>query len=442
MGISCRVRVSMIAHMQVGVLLCFIAVSQSAPATISTPEGANNQFDDSQFWFSYKLEDVDWRAVMRLNLPSLSQNDEHIVLGVCGRHSINPLIPITALKLDMEHFSDSSSSSNSTTDLNRDKIYEWTKNLASDYEHFEANSNGSNPSTLAIESGLSSIDGTIESFFAIYNVMLLQELITSANPFSMEKFVQDIQSFSFDLPYPVGKGYFVGGTHSQNSALDMYDGKWGCNGWGKRGCNAIVTAAHSGRVNVLADCDVHVKHSTGYRTSYYHMENMLSSGMHGKFVNAGDVLGRYAKDYKMAICAGGRSSGPHVHFSLMDRSGRPKSLDGWMMGTYKIKAGRVEYDRNCNRCNFKDITTGEVYCPYKKKLPHRSQESTYTKVTKSSCKDKYKSYSTLESAIQACSSDSSCGGVYKRGCDIQRSIKLCKVGTFRPSRSSCTYRKP
>merc|ERR1711974_229219 len=38
MGISCRVRVSMIARMQVGLLLCFIAVSQSAPATNSTPE--------------------------------------------------------------------------------------------------------------------------------------------------------------------------------------------------------------------------------------------------------------------------------------------------------------------------------------------------------------------------------------------------------------------
>merc|ERR1711974_291310 len=37
MGISCRVRVSMIARMQVGLLLCFIAVSQS-PATNSTPE--------------------------------------------------------------------------------------------------------------------------------------------------------------------------------------------------------------------------------------------------------------------------------------------------------------------------------------------------------------------------------------------------------------------
>merc|ERR1711974_89209 len=48
MGISCRVRVSMIARMQVGLLLCFIAVSQSAPATNSTPEGSSNASQDIQ----------------------------------------------------------------------------------------------------------------------------------------------------------------------------------------------------------------------------------------------------------------------------------------------------------------------------------------------------------------------------------------------------------
>jgi len=63
---------------------------------------------------------------------------------------------------------------------------------------------------------------------------------------------------------------------------------------------------------------------------------------------------------------------------------------------------------------------------------------TFKKVEETTCRRKYRKFSTLEKAESACSSDRKCKGVYDNWCK-NKHFKLCK-GSFRKSDNSCTYR--
>ena len=66
------------------------------------------------------------------------------------------------------------------------------------------------------------------------------------------------------------------GTGSVMSAMDFYidncNGYW-VNGWTR--CKGLVTAAHSGRIQVESDCYVRIVSNDGrFFTGYYHMMDM------------------------------------------------------------------------------------------------------------------------------------------------------------------------
>ncbi|MNT90859.1 Protease LasA precursor [compost metagenome] len=65
-------------------------------------------------------------------------------------------------------------------------------------------------------------------------------------------------------------------------------------------------------------------------------------------MTADSPIGTYASNRNDALCEGGSSTGPHLHFSLL-RNGVYQSLQGVRLSSYGINVGTSNYDDNCNR---------------------------------------------------------------------------------------------
>ena len=172
-------------------------------------------------------------------------------------------------------------------------------------------------------------------------------------------------------PWPEGEAWLVSGTHTYGgpgrskvwSSLDMLDGKGKCNWISNKNCTEdtpLLYAMFSGKIGkMVTKCKLSIVHSTGWTVDYYHMDKIIVKPL--QHVRKGQPVGRYAGNYKTALCHGGGSVKPHLHIDLVNPSGSYKSLDGWKINEYKIHAGIRDYDTNCNRSYFEknDIK----YCP-------------------------------------------------------------------------------
>ena len=169
-------------------------------------------------------------------------------------------------------------------------------------------------------------------------------------------------------PWPEGEAWRVSGTHDGPynegvwSALDMLDGKGRCNWIRNRNCTEdtpLVYSMFSGTVDFVTNCKLSIVHSTGWAIDYYHMDKIMLKP--GQKIKKNQPIGRYAGNYKTALCHGGYTIKPHLHIDLVNPSGTYASLDGRKINGYKIKAGIKDYDTNCNRSYFKK--NGKKYCP-------------------------------------------------------------------------------
>ncbi len=150
------------------------------------------------------------------------------------------------------------------------------------------------------------------------------------------------------LSYPVGQGWYHGGTHTFTgqdpgppSSLDFTRNR---EPWGADTTNTWVVAAHPGTAVVYSSCNVEVLGSDGWSTSYYHLDNVVVAG--GQTVRRDQRLSNYADNLDQAICQGGHSTLPHVHFSLR-RHGQYVSLQDVRLSGYRVEAGRFSYDTDC-----------------------------------------------------------------------------------------------
>ncbi|ELH0900983.1 M23 family peptidase, partial [Vibrio cholerae] len=71
--------------------------------------------------------------------------------------------------------------------------------------------------------------------------------------------------------------------------------------------------------------------------------------------------GVYASQRSIALCEGGSSTGPHLHFSLL-YNGRFQSLQGVRFGPYQIQTGRYSYDNDCRYSWLTDTRNQRKIC--------------------------------------------------------------------------------
>ncbi len=151
------------------------------------------------------------------------------------------------------------------------------------------------------------------------------------------------------LPYSIGLGWIFNGAHSYRgnnegppSSLD-FSRNWPT--WGANTSNDWVVAAHGGQVIVHSSCFIQVLGSDGWSTTYYHLDNIVVAN--GQTVQGNQRLANYANNQAQALCGGGSSTGPHVHFSLR-RNGEYASLDGVALSGWVVHPGTVDYHADCN----------------------------------------------------------------------------------------------
>ena len=144
--------------------------------------------------------------------------------------------------------------------------------------------------------------------------------------------------------FPVGETWAAGGTHSDTGGSEIYSSMdfWKVHEpWGSNTSNYWVSASTGGRAVRHSSCSVEVIDDSGWSTSYYHLDHVQITT--GQRVARNQRLANYANNINQALCNGGGSSGPHVHFSLKN-NGVYKDLDGVKLSQHTVHGGRWSYD--------------------------------------------------------------------------------------------------
>lgn len=164
------------------------------------------------------------------------------------------------------------------------------------------------------------------------------------------------------MPWRQGYAWRSNGAHSHTGSgwpLSSIDVAYDWPSWGSP--TYSVTAAHDGTARVMSRCQIRVSHPNGWATNYYHLDQIQVGD--GQWVTANTKLGVYASSRAAALCQGGSSTGPHLHFSLLN-NGRYVSLQDVNFSVYRVNVGTYNYDNNCSRFWFRDLSAGGNQCAW------------------------------------------------------------------------------
>ncbi len=172
------------------------------------------------------------------------------------------------------------------------------------------------------------------------------------------------------LPWTLGQYQWgSGGVHSTSgscpaqacglprSSLDFWRPGWS---WNSDTSSGRVVAANAGTVAKISACQLRVTSPDGWATNYYHLDGILVNT--GDVVFAGQRIAGIANTQAAALCQGGSSTGPHVHFSLIN-GGNHVDMDQSELSGWKVNATSVisDYDTNCTRMYY--TRGGNTACP-------------------------------------------------------------------------------
>lgn len=334
------------------------------------------------FVFSNQLNTIDWDNYFSLYAPSLRHKQE-VILHWAGYASINPKLLLALIELKSELISepDPEKLTSPLQGLSAkqgfdQQIEDVALQLSARFYAFEQalaqqstqRITANTPATLALVSLLKldnshthqqtakslnqhSINDLLFGYSALFDgESLLIDPLKNQQQLNTPQVIEPAANFSLSFPWPSSYAWYSGGAHSNTgsgypySSLDFNNGS---GGWGSS--TPWVQASHGGTVTRYSSCNIRVTHPNGYATSYYHMDNLQYRS--GDVVQAGAWLGRYASNYSQALCEGGQSSGPHLHWSLL-YNGRFVSLHNNYISGYRVDVGNSNYDDNCTNFYF------------------------------------------------------------------------------------------
>ena len=164
--------------------------------------------------------------------------------------------------------------------------------------------------------------------------------------------------WSFNGVHTTGGGCATPACATPRSSIDFSLG-WPT--WGSDTSAAQVLAANDGVVTKFSNCNIRVTNGNGWASNYYHLSGALVST--GDTVVVGQPLAIYANNTAEALCQGGSSTGPHVHFSLVS-AGALVDIDQSEFSGWRVNSTNViqDYDSNCTRMYLS--RDGSVPCPY------------------------------------------------------------------------------
>jgi murein DD-endopeptidase MepM/ murein hydrolase activator NlpD len=159
------------------------------------------------------------------------------------------------------------------------------------------------------------------------------------------------------LPYAVGTTMKVEGAHSTNNAsLDFITEV----PWGSSQSSYPIKASTSGTFKRHSSCYAEVIHSSGWSTSYYHIDRIALAD--GSSVSSGTTIAYPAKTTSQALCDGGSADSPHLHWTLRN-NGVKSSVNGLRLSNYLVTAtSSVEYYRGCDKFSLYHVVRKVKYC--------------------------------------------------------------------------------
>ncbi|GAA0341514.1 M23 family metallopeptidase [Bowmanella denitrificans] len=350
------------------------------------------ELDDAQYVLSGALLNEDWSAFFTQRVPALVDYQD-VIMHWSGIASINPKLLVALIehqsqmlstpeKADLQRPFGNLSDALVFSEQVRDIAGQLSRRFYA-YQHLQAETDKVSlpvsSATLALASLLQknsakpfnkdnaklSADHAqpLRDFLATYKRLFdgpRESVLLTDSEAKAESGDQQIQAFSMNLPWSSGYAWYSGGAHSNTgsgypySSLDFNNGS---GGWGSN--TPWVQAAHAGTVSRYSSCNIRITHASGYATNYYHMSSLQYQS--GDYVAAGAYIGRYASNYNQALCQGGQSSGPHVHFSLL-YNGQYVSLHNRYISGYRVDVGNYNYDTNCY--NFYFERNGQKTCAW------------------------------------------------------------------------------
>ncbi|MBQ4862369.1 M23 family metallopeptidase [Pseudoalteromonas sp. MMG013] len=340
-------------------------LSSKQTALIQATVNSVIAIDENEFVFNNALQNEDWNDFFYRHAPHLLEF-KAVILHWAGHASINPKLLLALMELQSSVLSEPSKSNimlpfgtlsnkagfaeqvqDLAITLNQ-RFYEYAQKVEGKVRSSPTNSATSSLISVLIKTQLKPY-GSLNKLVGIYETLSNVPLLLSQNKTPAAS-LNPSNSFYMSFPWPSGYAWYSGGAHSNTgsgypySSLDFNNGS---GGWGSN--TPWVQAAHGGTVTRYSSCNIRVTHSSGYATQYYHMSNLQYRS--GDVINSGAWLGRYANNKNQALCQGGQSSGPHVHFSLLN-NGRFTSLHNWYISNYRIDVGNSNYDDNCRNFYF------------------------------------------------------------------------------------------
>ncbi|MHA6493375.1 M23 family metallopeptidase [Pseudomonas borbori] len=218
---------------------------------------------------------------------------------------------------------------------------------------------GDNPAALAQVASLNNFSQTFSQLFntsakQMYRFEPIEQAAITAAAIPPTTLLQ--------LPWYQGYSWKSNGAHSHTGSGSPYSSIDVSYDWPRWGAQTYsVVAAHAGRVTVFSRCQVRITHANGWATNYYHMDGIRVSN--GENVVADTKLGVYASNRNNALCQGGSSTGPHLHFSLL-YNGRYVSLQGVNLGPFRVNVGAYNYDNVCSRFYFYNVRNNNYQCAW------------------------------------------------------------------------------
>jgi LasA protease len=198
----------------------------------------------------------------------------------------------------------------------------------------------------------------LQKLFNTHQSLFHRPLATPQHKASFSAMERKQTQIAMQMPWPEREGNWTsGGAHGNNgrsgplSSLDIVIGRgqrWGA-------ATPWIYAGHGGIARRVTDCGLRVEHSSGWGTFYYHLSDILVR--EGQTISRNQRLAKYASDHAQAICDGGSSTGPHLHWNLRF-NGREVTMQNRVFSNYEVNVGRDHYDRDCNYFFFRDHNNG------------------------------------------------------------------------------------
>ena len=364
-----------------GVLLCTpVAFGQPTAAVGRPPAASLELLSDGQFVFGPNVGDFNLHAYLPESESPLAAHADVIEMW-CAYASVNPRVVLTVIEMQSGLVS-----SEPMADLSRpvgyaepgleNQIESLSMGLAiAFYDHlYSYGARSENPATPGMRIRYALADGSQTTLpatsssgtSAVTSVLAplseADDWAARLSPSAEEGFVQTYRRLFPDddpldrsnqilaaaappedllqFPFPVGSTWWFNGPHNWNGAgygrpySSMDFGTWGgtCanppNDW------SVAAAGGSGYHPSGHFCWYRINHEGGWTTSYYHLRNVRGNGSVSRDENVGTIA--------CEVCAGGFSSTPHVHFTLL-YNGAYTEIDGTVLSGWTVHEGDGSY---------------------------------------------------------------------------------------------------